>query len=121
LPSLFQSDEFRSLIMAGVKAKLNEQERQWFEANRARFALWHVLDIEELCAFVAVRSEKARTESLADALRAYLTRPGFRDLAREGGILHSFRDWYITTPAAGRSKRHIPELQRIFDDFCTAT
>jgi hypothetical protein len=122
LPSLFQADEFRTVVLEGAAEQLNEVERAWFAANKHRFSLWHILDAEELCAFVGAREEAGRNdETLLATLRSYLTAPGFGDLARADGVLIYFRDWYITNRCGERVKGQILELRRVFNDFFKAT
>jgi hypothetical protein len=122
LPALFQANEFRSIVLEGAAEQLTEAEKAWFEANKNRLSLWHILDAEELCAFVAARKDARRErETLLGALRSYVTAPGFGDLARPDGILSSFRDWYVTERCGGRVKERIAELWQVFDAFCRAT
>jgi hypothetical protein len=120
LPALFQAQSYRDLLWEGVAENLEEKERQWLATNQQRFSLWHVLDAEEICGFVGAREEFGNGESLLSALSDYLSAPGFGKLATTGGILSSFKDWYLMDRAPG-AKGRIPELRRAFNEFCMAT
>ncbi len=103
MPSVFHVDAFRSLIWDAVDRLLRPHEKAWFERNRARISGWHVLDSEELAAFVSRR----RGWGLHEALVEYTSLPEFGRFLNGDRFVEPFRGYVA---ARGRRLGHEPSL-----------
>ncbi len=111
MPPIFHMGIFRQYVESEVKQRLNEEESEWFDENRSRFAGWHIVDSEELMAFVAAGGGITIFRYLIE----YVSRIEFGNVIVNEGIAQSFRSWFLSRHCDPRGLKPIIEMQLAFN------